>query len=136
MSKSSSVTGSLYLSLRYPSMFILGFFVRSVSSSSGCRRLLLNTWSTGLMLEMLTQASADRASVKSCSGFTTLFTDSNTSMSCHVGTRCLLFFSDPRTWAMAFSCSRTRSIIFCLEPHLAGISAQPVLQPSLFFFFN
>lgn len=52
-------------------------------------------------------------------GFMALFTDSSMSVSC---TRCLLFFSDPRTWAMTLCCSRTRSIIACLEPHLVGDS--------------
>lgn len=32
------------------------------------------------------------------------------------------FFSETRTRAMAFSCSKTRSISFCFEPHLVGVS--------------
>ncbi|MEQ2168718.1 hypothetical protein GOODEAATRI_017691 [Goodea atripinnis] len=59
-----------------------------------------------------------------------LLTEFRTCRSCHVGTRCLVGQSAAKTWLMGFSCSNTRWIIFCLDPHLVGDS---VMSCSLSF---
>ncbi len=88
--------------------------MRSLSSSFPYSSSLLNRWRVGFKHDTVTE---ERASVKSRRGPSALLTESRTSISCQVGTRCLVDLSAARTCVMAFSCSSIRWIIFCLDPH-------------------
>ncbi len=88
--------------------------MRSLPSSFPYSSSLLNRWRVGFKHDTVTE---ERASVKSRRGPHSLLTESRTSISCQVGTRCLVDLSAARTCVMAFSCSSIRWIILCLDPH-------------------
>lgn len=100
ISSRSLVAGSEYFSLRYWRIAVFMCFVRSMSSSEWGRTVLFSRWSTGLRYHTLTYCSPDSASVNSVRGLKVLLTDSPTSISCQVGTRCLVFLSALRTCDM------------------------------------
>ncbi len=95
---------------------------RSVSSSCTSYIELLKRWRVGFRRDTLIYFSPESASVNSTRGLRDLLMASSTSMSCQERVRCLSFRSLERTWVMALCCSRTLSIMACLEPHLVGHS--------------
>ncbi len=68
--------------------------MRSLSSSFPYSSSLLNRWRVGFKHDTVTE---ERASVKSRRGPSALLTESRTSVSCQVGTRCLVDLSAART---------------------------------------
>ena len=85
----------------------------------------------GKTAEIVSYFSQDITSVKSASGESASLIAFRTSKSCQVGRRCEAFLSALRTILIAFSCSRTLSTIFCIEPHLVLQSYNEIYNNSV-----
>ena len=98
--------------------------VSCVSSSVSLSNLLSMSCIIGITADTVTYFSPESMSVRLERGERAWSIEWSTSISCHVGTRWVVFLSAPRTTRIASSCCKILDTIFAIDPHLVGQSCK------------